>query len=81
MKAGDRYGMLTAVRKYDVTDYGSARWVFRCDCGTEFVAHVNNVLSGNTRSCGCIRSELARGAWKRHIEKSSNSLEFFLKNQ
>lgn len=75
MKVGERYGMLTAIRKYDVTDYGSVRWVFRCDCGTEFVAHVNNVLSGNTRSCGCIRNALARDAWKRHIEKSRNIIK------
>lgn len=75
MKVGERYGMLTAIRKYDVTDYGSPRWVFRCDCGTEFVAHVNNVLSGNTRSCGCIRNALARDAWKRHIEKSRNIIK------
>lgn len=29
----------------------------KCDCGKEFTALRRNVLSGNTRSCGCLRRD------------------------
>lgn len=31
------------------------RAVYRCECGTDFVAFVGNVKRGTTRSCGCLR--------------------------
>jgi hypothetical protein len=29
----------------------------RCVCGTEFIANVVNLRSGDTRSCGCLQRE------------------------
>ena len=51
---GHRFGMLT------VLDYGGRRgrnitWVCRCDCGRVGTRFGRNLLSGNTRSCGCQR--------------------------
>lgn len=40
--------------------WGMLRWRCLCDCGTEFVVSGDNLKRGNTRSCGCIRRELAR---------------------
>lgn len=33
---------------------GRVMWVFLCRCGKEFISKASNVLSGNTRSCGCL---------------------------
>jgi len=34
------------------------KWLCRCGrCGIEFVAQLNNVKSGGTKSCGCLRRE------------------------
>jgi hypothetical protein len=52
MKAGERYGRLTAVR-FDA----KARWSFVCDCGASVTKLVSNVRSGQTSSCGCLRRE------------------------
>lgn len=35
----------------------NAMWKVRCDCGTEFLVRANAVRTGNTRSCGCIRTD------------------------
>lgn len=36
-----------------------ARAKFRCFCGTEFEALLNNVTQGRTKSCGCLRRDMA----------------------
>lgn len=36
-----------------------AKATFRCDCGKEFTALVNNVTRGATKSCGCLRRSMA----------------------
>lgn len=58
---GQRFGRLL-VLSYDYTDENSrmAMWKVRCDCGVEFVTYRNALISGDTRSCGCLRAELLR---------------------
>ncbi len=36
----------------------SEHWVYRCSCGNERVLARRSVLSGNTKSCGCLNTEL-----------------------
>jgi len=40
--------------------------VFRCDCGVNCVVSVMNVLSGNTRSCGCHKSRVTADLNRTH---------------
>lgn len=58
--AGRIYGRLTVLGIVGRTTYGIARWACRCDCGQEIVAFSNSVTSGKTKSCGCLRREMAR---------------------
>ena len=51
---GDRYGMLT-VLSYAGNRHGVVMWICLCDCGRIGVHAGNNLVSGNTRSCGCQR--------------------------
>jgi len=52
---GQRFGRLVAVKHA-----GSYKqWLFRCDCGTEKVMTAGNIVHGRTKSCGCLRRELA----------------------
>src|SRR5262252_8546839 len=41
--------------------YGRRRvqWRCRCDCGKETVVLADHLRSGNTKSCGCRRDEVA----------------------
>ena len=36
---------------------GRSRWLCKCDCGASIVALRSNLVTGVTRSCGCIRRE------------------------
>lgn len=54
---GKKFNRLTAVsfshRKND--DY---YWNWVCECGKEVVARRSNVVTGSTKSCGCLRKEM-----------------------
>ena len=44
---------------------GSLYWHCRCRCGKEFAVSSKHLLSGNTRSCGCLSAEmLAKRSFK-----------------
>jgi hypothetical protein len=59
--AGKRYGSLVAIRfaKSRKTKSGKSvtYWLFRCDCGKDFVTQKSSVVSGKARSCGCSRKK------------------------
>ena len=64
-ETGNVYGRLTVVELYDrkkdifaCTSPG-AYWVCRCECGNEVIVYSGSLRKGHTRSCGCLRSELA----------------------
>jgi len=42
--------------KYE-TGHKKRSATFRCDCGNTFIARVENVCSGNTKSCGCLKTK------------------------
>ena len=39
------------------TNNGRSLWECRCYCGNIFYVNIDNIFSGNTRSCGCYRSK------------------------
>lgn len=49
-----KFGRLTALYPYN-NNY--KKWVCLCDCGKETIVDKNNLTSGNTSSCGCLREE------------------------
>lgn len=55
---GQKYGRLTAIRLVSKGTRGKkGKWLFRCDCGNEITCSASSVKSGNTKSCGCQKSE------------------------
>lgn len=60
MAAGQRYGRLVAIKFFDRSRTGKARWYFRCDCGRVITATAVNVRNGHTKSCGCFQAEQRR---------------------
>lgn len=53
----NKYGRLTAIREVEGTSY-SRRVSCVCDCGNKIIVNLNALLSGNTKSCGCLKQEL-----------------------
>ena len=54
---GRRFGRLVAVRSLGQGESWQLRWLCRCDCGKTVAVYKNNLVSGHTRSCGCLRSD------------------------
>lgn len=60
---GRRFGRLIVIKR--VSPVGcKARWLCRCDCGTEKDIAAYELTSGNTKSCGCFQREA------RHLRKN-----------
>lgn len=60
---GQRFGRLTVLAEAG-REGERVLWRCRCSCGTETTASGNNLKSGNTRSCGCLRREVARASMR-----------------
>ena len=57
---GRPFGHWTAIRQDGCDSKGVPYWLCRCKCGNERRVRVYNLLSGASRSCGCLRRGLVR---------------------
>jgi hypothetical protein len=70
LKNGERFNRLTILR-YSHSDKRWRRWYFvRCDCGKEKTVMGSAMISGNTKSCGCLAKEMKQN--KRISENHSD---------
>ena len=56
---GQKFARLTAAWPVG-RKHGYICWLFFCDCGTSLIAYAYSVVSGNTKSCGCLKIEVSR---------------------
>jgi len=61
-RADDRVGRWTILGERMQSDSGEAKWLCRCDCGTERYVLERSLLYGGSTSCGCLRKERAKQA-------------------
>lgn len=52
--AGKRFTNLTAIEKTGTKRFSFNVWRCQCVCGTVLEVNSNSLLSGNTKSCGCL---------------------------
>lgn len=67
LEPGQRFGRLLVVREVSPGFY-----LCKCDCGAERQLPRGNLVTGNTKSCGCLSRDLAReriklARSKRHV--------------
>lgn len=72
---GQRFGKLVAVSRNGSSKAGKARWLCRCDCGTELTTLSGSLISGRTTSCGCrqvaeVRARLTRHGQASHVDRT-----------
>lgn len=65
VSTGQRYGRLTVLEELPSIVYPGrvsrvAVWLVRCDCGTQKPVRAASLRLGDSRSCGCIKSEMLR---------------------
>lgn len=54
---GQKFGRLTAIRPTKKRFKSNVVWLCRCSCGKNVLVGSGNLSSGNTKSCGCLKSE------------------------
>ena len=57
--AGNKYGRLAVVSPTSGREDRHIIWLCQCDCGKKVLVPSNRLRSGNTKSCGCLHSEIA----------------------
>ncbi len=68
---GQKFTRLLAL--YHKIIHSKVHWMCRCDCGNEVFIFRSSLISGNTKSCGCLRSEVSRSVIeKRQKERAED---------
>lgn len=76
---GEKFGRLTVIGFEGVKDRKS-RWKCVCECGLTVVVSGNNLRSGNTKSCGCMKRDAAAATGKanrRHGESREHRTRLY----
>lgn len=63
---GQKFGRLLVVKEGERSSSGRVRWHCVCDCGKELDVYGPSLKSGNTKSCGCYHSDVARARMTTH---------------
>lgn len=61
---GKVFGRLKAIKRVGSTPKGRAIWLCECSCGNMKEIDSANLITGNTKSCGCLK----RKCTTRHME-------------
>lgn len=62
-ETGNKYGKLAVLRQEGWMDARrEALWLCQCECGNTTIVQGGNLRSGNTKSCGCIKSSYGEEA-------------------
>ena len=57
---GQRFGMLTVLKRAGTNKHRKALWKCKCDCGRTTVVSSVDLVTGNTKSCGCLGKNFAK---------------------
>lgn len=76
-KPGDVFDRLTVLGVFDVTPKHGAKMLCQCDCGEKSVVYAQSLFRGFSRSCGCLRDEVAtrHGGYKTPEYQAWNSMK------
>jgi hypothetical protein len=68
---GQKFGRLQVIERAPNNRAGKAYWLARCVCGQERIIRGCALTTGNTHSCGCLRTEATRihGMWQSSLYK------------
>lgn len=69
---GKTFGKLLVLRIDDSNDSIRIKWICKCECGNIVSVFGENLNTGNTSSCGCLRKESASAIGKSRIHDLLN---------
>lgn len=73
---GRRFGKLVVISRAENSKDDRSMWLCKCDCGKEKIIKGKYLLNGNTKSCGCLSTELLI---RRNIESGCRGGESYEK--
>ena len=74
VKVGDKFNRLTVTEFVGVNKNRKKLWFCKCDCGGDTVTESQSLTSGNTKSCGCYKNELASIRFKKNNKYNTDGL-------
>lgn len=80
---GMRFGDLSVLKDSHTNKHGRLMYLCLCDCGALKYVASNNLLTGNTKSCGCrkkAKEVRSKGVWRNEIKKSGECANCLSKN-
>lgn len=60
VNVGDKFDRLTVISRAENTRSRHIQWLCRCECGETKIIRGEALVSGRTRSCGCLHRELVK---------------------
>jgi len=75
-RVGIKYGRLLVKEYCGVIGKNNHKWGCVCDCGKYIVVTSNNIASGGTKSCGCIKVEYNRSRLQKSPEHKARKSIF-----
>lgn len=60
LRPGDKINRLTVLKFHHIGNHYRRYFVFKCDCGNKKIILGSLVVSGNTKSCGCLSLEVKK---------------------
>jgi len=68
--SGQKFERLLVIAPIGEKLAGTTKYECRCDCGEGTIVEISNLVSGNTKSCGCLYRETRKGAQKHGMRNS-----------
>lgn len=65
---GEIFGRLTVVKKVSSLLLGRIAWVCQCECGRTTVVRGSSLISGDTKSCGCLSESWIASELKKYFK-------------
>ena len=65
---GKRFGRLVVIERVYWPEGRGPFWLTKCDCGNEHIVRGDALTIWATRSCGCLRYDLAKERRKKHSQ-------------
>lgn len=71
--SGERFERLVVIKRLSPKGVKHIKYLCQCDCGNKIVASADCLKYGNTKSCGCLRKEIASRLSKSKARKITYS--------
>lgn len=68
---GQRFGRLSVIGFAGKAKNGHSKWLCRCDCGNEVTISYEALKRGDSKSCGCYRTERMGNVARDHGQKGT----------